>query len=297
MEAMGSARVLKVAMQGERLQRLQKLGLIGGAVLWFLLFWFSGWDWWPGVIYAVAPMLLVVLPGIRRLVDESWGLVAGLVLFALQLLPDVDGALAAVAWGATVGVVAACTVRRGRHGWRQWLPWCGVAAGVAVAGLGLAVWLSGQAARDQAAQQAVWDQHQDSVSRVLPSRPREAVFALVEGVADAGKVPQACGVFSPTAAAEFAVAHQAADCPGALATLRTQIRSWSDYVNQLSVPTQPDELNPPAAGQPFQLDACHLQFTNVIAGGDEQAGPQIGRLTLLQQRGNGWLVTEYRPCG
>lgn len=293
---MGSRQVLKAAMQGERLQRLQKLGLIGAGVLWLLLFWWSGWDWWPGVVYAVVPMLVVVLPGVRRLVDESWGLVVGLALFALQLLPEVDGALVAVAWGAAAAVVSACTVRRGQHGWRQWLPWCGVAAGLATAGVGLAVWFSGQADRDRAAEQAAQEQHEDSVSRVLPQRPRAAVFALVEGVADPARAPQACGVFSPTAAAEFAVAHQAADCPGALAVLRTRIQSWSDYVNQLSVPSQPDEMNPPGPGRPFRMDACHLTFTNVVAGGDEQAGPQIGLLTLVQQRGNGWLVTEYRPC-
>lgn len=296
MEGMGSAEVVKDALNGDRTRRVRRRALLGAAVLALLAFWWSDWDWWPGVVWAGVPMLLVMLPGIRKLVDEEWGLLAGLLLFALQLLPQLDGAQVAMAWGAAALVVAAATFRRGRHGWRAWAPW--VAAGLALVtfGIGFAVWWSGQAERDADQARQAQEAHRYNVSKLLPTSPREAVFALVEGVAQTERADRVCTVFSPVAAASFAVAHRAADCEGALAVLRAQIKDWSAYVNQLWIPTQEQEKNPPKAGMPRQLDACHLEFGNVLAGDHPDAGPQLGVLTFEQQYGNGWLIIAYEPC-
>ncbi|WP_329073496.1 hypothetical protein [Amycolatopsis sp. NBC_01480] len=292
----GGQQVLSVLAPGQAGQKIQRRVLLGVGLLAFLLFWWSGWDWWPTVVYAVVPTLIVILPGVRRLVDESWGLIVGLTLAAFVLMPQVPGSLVATAWGLALGAVAASTIRRHRFGWRKWVPRAALVPAVALVVLGGLAWWAG--AQDRAAEQArqAAEAHQHNVSKLLPTSPRSAVFALVEAVAVPTKADRVCFAFSPTAAAEFAAAHQAADCMGALAKLRTQVRTFYDYVNQLGIPTQAEETSPPPAGAPLHLDACHLTFTNFISGGDEHAGPQIGMLTFERQFGNGYLITDYQPC-
>lgn len=288
--------VLGVLGPGPLGRKIQLLTLLGVGTLAFLLFWWSDWHWWPTILFFLGPLVFVALPGIRRLIDESWGLVVGCLLAAFVLMPETPGSLVATAWGLAIVAVAGAAFRRHRFGWRKWVPLAALVPAVALVVLGGLAWWAGAQARaaDEArqAQQA----HQYNVSKLLPTSPRSAVFALVEAVAVPAKADRVCYAFSPTAAAEFAVAHQAADCIGALAKLRTQVRTFYDYVNQLGIPTQDEEKNPPAAGAPTHLDACHLTFTNFISGGDEHAGPQLGLLTFQQQYGNGYLITSYQPC-
>lgn len=288
--------VLSVLAPGPTGLAILRRTLLGAAVLSFLMLWWSGWRWFPTVIWAVIPTLIVVLPGVRRLIDESWGLVVGLLVGAFALTAYVPGELVAVAWGAAIAAVAGLMLVKGGFGWRKWVPIAALSVAGVLVLVGGIVWIVGakeRAAEDQRQAQLA---HEDAVAKLLPASPRSAVFALVEGVAVPEKAERVCFAFSPTAAAEFAVAHQAADCVGALAKLRTQIRSFSDYVNQLSIPTQAEETSPPAPGAPRHLDACHLEFTNFISGGDAAAGPQIGLLTFQQQHGAGYLITEYQQC-
>ncbi|WP_435062374.1 hypothetical protein [Amycolatopsis thermoflava] len=289
----GSRSVLKAAEMGPGLRTAQKLALIGAAVLWFLLFWWSGWDWWPGVVYAGVPLLIVILPGIRRLVDESWGLVVGLALFALQLMPDVDGALVAIAWGAAIAAVSAATIRRRRHGWRQWAPWIGVAVGGLLAGVAFLVWLSYEADRDAAAAARAAEDRRYQLSKLYPPTPRSAIFQLIDGVVTPPKREGICFMFSPTAEQQFAQTHGAADCEGALANLQRQITDFGGYVNYMYIPrTAEVDLSPGVV----QLDACRLEFSSWLTGGPDNPGPQLGRFEFEQQYGNGWMVTTYQGC-
>ncbi|WP_410597856.1 hypothetical protein [Amycolatopsis sp. lyj-23] len=288
--------VLSVLAPGPTGLAILRRTLLGVAVLAFLLLWWSGWRWFPTVIWAVIPTLVVVLPGVRRLIDESWGLVVGLLVAAFALTASVPGELVAVAWGAAIAAVAGLMLVKGGFGWRKWVPIAALSvAGVLVVTGGI-VWIVNAKDRAAEAQRQAQLAHEDNVSKLLPTSPRSAVIGLVEAVAVEAKAERACFTFSPTAAAEFAVAHQAADCLGALAKLRKDVRNFDDYVNQVSIPTQDEEKNPPPAGAPRRLDACHLEFSNFISGGDDRAGPQIGLLTFQQQHGNGYLITEYRPC-
>lgn len=288
--------VLSVLAPGPTGLTILRKALLGVAVLAFLLLWWSGWRWFPTVIWVVIPTLVVVLPGVRRLIDESWGLVVGLLVGALALTAYVPGELVAVAWGIAVAAVAGLMLVKGGFGWRKWVPIGALSVAGVLVVVGGIVWIIDAKDRAAEAQRQAQLAHEENVSKLLPTSPRSAVFGLVEGVAIPEKADRVCFTFSPVAAAQFAVAHQAADCLGALAKLRTEVRSFSDYVNQLSIPAQDEEKNPPPAGRPVHLDACHLEFTNFISGGDPEAGPQIGQLTFEQKYGNGFLITEYRPC-
>lgn len=289
----GSRSVFKAAEMGPGLRTVQKLALIGAAVLWFLLFWWSGWDWWPGVVYAGVPLLVVILPGIRRLVDESWGLVVGLALFALQLMPDVDGALVAIAWGAAIAAVSAATIRRGRHGWRQWAPWIGAAVGVLLAGVAFLVWLSYEADLDAAAAARAAEDRRYQLSKLYPPTPRSAIFQLIDGMVTPMKREMVCFMFSPEAELQFAQAHGAADCESALGTLQRQITSFDDYVNYAWIPSGSETVISPGREV---LDACHLEFSSWLTGGNPNPGPQLGTFEFEQQYSNGWKVTRYTPC-
>ncbi|MFC9250644.1 hypothetical protein [Amycolatopsis thailandensis] len=292
----GSKQVLSVFSPGQAGLAILRRILVGAVILTFLLLWWSGWKWFPAVIWLVVPMIAVVLPGIRRMVDESWGLVVGLVLCAFSLTEDVPGALVAVAWGLAIAAVAGLVLLKGGlAGWRKWVPITALSiAGILVL-TGEIVWIIGANARKAEAARLAEQSRQYNVSKLLPTSPRDAVFALVEGVTGTEKAENVCTVFSPVAAAQFAVAHRAADCAGAFATLRGQIRNERAYVT-LWIPTQESEksLSPP--GQPRQLDACGLKFGNALSGEEPDAGPQLGKLTFVQQFGAGWLITDYRPC-
>lgn len=72
--------------ESEIARRVQRFMLLGAATLSVLLTWFSGWYWWAW-LWGVIPLIVVMLPGIRRLVDESWGLVVGLLVVGLAPPP------------------------------------------------------------------------------------------------------------------------------------------------------------------------------------------------------------------
>jgi hypothetical protein len=48
---------------------VRQFALLGAGVLALILTWLSGWYWWAW-LWAVIPLAVVSLPGIRRLVDE-----------------------------------------------------------------------------------------------------------------------------------------------------------------------------------------------------------------------------------
>uniref|UniRef100_UPI003F4937A4 hypothetical protein n=1 Tax=Amycolatopsis sp. CA-290885 TaxID=3239925 RepID=UPI003F4937A4 len=280
---------------GPGMHKVQRLAVLGAGVLWLLLFWWSDWTWWPQLLLLIIPTVLVVLPGIRKLVDESWGLIAGLLLAAYTLMFSVDGALVAVAWGAAIGAVAAASFRRHRFGWRKWAPLAALVPAIVLLVLGgLAWWATASDRAEREAQQRA-EQHAYDKSKLLPTA-RGSVFMLVEaiGLDYPERRARACAVFTPEAASQFAAAHQAPDCPAALLQLHGKVRKFHDYVNQMSIPS--DAVFQDYKAKTARIDACRLEFTSILAGGDPQAGPQVGVLHLQQQYSNGFLITGYEAC-
>jgi len=286
--------VLQALSPGPAGQRVQRRALLGTFALAFLLFWWSGWDWWPAVVWFLAPLIVVILPGIRRLVDETWGLIAGFILAALMLMPELPASRVTVAWGLAIAATAGVSLRRHRVGWRKWVPIIALGLGMVLAFVGGLTWWAGEHDRRADAARQAEEVHRYQVSKTLPTSGRSAVLSLVEAVAFTvpQKVDGICFVFTPPAAAQFAAAHQAMDCPGAIAQLHQQVRARGDYANDVFIPGAADRDDPA-----HRIDACHLDFGNYLTGATQDPGPQIGVLTIERQYGNGYLITGYQPCG
>lgn len=292
----GMGRPWAVALLGdsEIARRVQKLTLLGAGVLALLLFAFSGWYWWA-LLWGLIPLVVVSLPGVRRLVDESWGLIVGLFVVALSLADRVEGSLWWLALSLAAGAVAGSVMRRRRRGWRRWVPLSvlGLAlVGVLVSGL---AWWSGKAARDAEAARQAELFHEQQVAKLRPRSPRAVAYALVEAVGQPKeRAERTCIVFSDAAARQFAASVGAPDCVSAFEQLNRQITDWYAYVNELWVPYDAVEQH---AGSGFaQLDACRLEWGNVLSGEVANAGPQLGRMDMVQQYGEGYLVTRFEPC-
>lgn len=274
----------------EIVRRVQRLALLGFGTLALLLTWFSGWYWWAW-LWAVIPLVVVILPGIRRLVDESWGLAAGLLVVALTLSTHTAGALLSMAWTLAAAVVAGAVASWRRGGLIPLgafgLTLVGVVASVAV-------WWSGNAAADAEAARQAELFHEQQIAQLRPNTPRGVVIALVDAVGEPWRADRVCIVFAPQAAEQFAAAQHAPDCVSALGHLHDQIRDFDAYVNQLWIPAGADHVDQRA--RTASVDACHLEFGNVLSGDSPDAGPQLGRFDMAQQFGAGYLVTNYQPC-
>lgn len=291
---MGTGRTLSETLlgQSETARKLQQFALLGTATLALLLTGFAGWYWWPW-LWGLIPLVVVVLPGIRRLIDELWGLLAGLLAVALVLSSHVEASAASLAWSLAAAVTAGgvATWRRGGI-----VPLVAVGVTVAAVIASTAVWWSGENQRDAAAELQAQLFHEQQVAKLRPHRPQGVVTALVEAVATpAERADRACIVFSPEAAREFADAHHAPDCVSALQALSRQVRDFDVYVNQLGLPANAVTYSGPRMSN-ATVDACHLEFGNVLSGDMPTAGPQLGRLDMVQQYGEGYLVTDYQPC-
>jgi hypothetical protein len=73
-----------------------------------------------------------------------------------------------------------------------------------------------------------------------------------------------------------------------------KVTAAGDYVNNLYLSGQAAQSNPDGT---LSVDACHLDFSGLTDDTPHpNPGPQIGMLTLAQQRGQGHLIVEYRAC-
>ncbi|PXY16498.1 hypothetical protein BAY59_38460 (plasmid) [Prauserella coralliicola] len=290
---MGTGRPLAEALlgQSEIARRLQQFALLGAATLALLLTWFSGWYWWPW-LWALIPVLVVILPGIRRLVDESWGLIAGLLVVALSLSGRVEASTATLAWSLAAAVTAGA-VAYWRRGGLVPLAALGVTLVALVASV--AVWWSGKAERDAEAARQAQLFHEQQVAKLRPRTPRAVVYALVEAVGyPADRAERTCIVFDDQAARQFAASVGAPDCAAAFHRLSEQVRDRYAYVNEMWLPYQ--AVSQHAGSGAARVDACQLEWGNVLSGEVSNAGPQLGRMDMVQQYGEGYLVTRFAPC-
>ncbi|NIH81417.1 hypothetical protein [Amycolatopsis viridis] len=263
--------------------------LVGAFVLAWLSLWWSDWHWWPATWWFLAPLVVVViLPGIRRRVDKTWGLVAGFLLAALVLMPEVPGALIQLAWGLAIAATGVVSFRRPRSGSGAWVPIMAlVVGGVLIAG-GL-VWWGNESDRKAA---AAAEYRLYRLSLLYPKFPHRVVWQLIEGMRTPAKRYLVCFMFSPAAEQQFARAHGAADCEGALANLQPQITNFNGSAGNVEIPDHQTDYRLGRA----RLDACHLKLPTPGTDRYDNAGPQLGMFELEEQYDNGWMVTNYEPC-
>jgi hypothetical protein len=76
--------------------------------------------------------------------------------------------------------------------------------------------------------------------------------------------------------------------------MAAEVTAAGDYVNNLYLSGQASQSNPDGT---LSVDACHLDFSGIADDiPHANPGPQIGRLTLAQQRGQGHLIVGHRTC-
>jgi hypothetical protein len=104
-----------------------------------------------------------------------------------------------------------------------------------------------------------------------------------------GDVAGVCDLFTDVGRSQFASAHQAADCPAAVASMNAKVIDHELYADPHGAAEGPG-----AAGRTV-VDGCHLTWSTW--SGSRHPGPQIGRLELEHPPGQvGYLIAGYRPC-
>lgn len=267
------------------------LGLLAvAAVLWPI----SGWGLWPWA-YGLGATLVVGATlgaiGAREAIGPAWILAAGLLVADGFLLSYTTP----TGWGLAAGVVftlLGIAAKSGRFGVANWVRLTALISGPLLLVTCLIVYAVGAVQQHRQQDQAEQRAREFQLAKMLPSSPRAVVISLVESIARRDPV-HGCFVFNEQAAEQFARAHGAADCAGALNRLAGQITDWSDYVNNVWLPYDAETRPTPGSAV---LDACQLEWSNFLSGSNPSPGPQLGRLTVLQQYGQGWKVVDYRPC-
>ena len=276
------------------------------AALWVL----TGQPWQPLAAGVAATVLVRLLTRVRAY-QPARATLAGLLVAGLVLLADqsvwawllVGGTTIA----ATIGLAAprpVALITDGRTAtpvltraprfspllhWRTHVAL--LSALVAVLGLVGVVQQYAAAQRQQAVQQQA---SALSRARLLSPSPARAARALLQEVAEDD--PSACTTLLDLGGAtQLAVTVAVTDCPAAVHALRARVLSASRY-------PQPDADTTPttATGDIATADTCHMTWNalNWWTGRPPAppAGPQIGRLTLHQVLGQGWVITDVQRC-
>lgn len=154
-----------------------------------------------------------------------------------------------------------------------------------------------QTAAQQQAQHAadVRTNRQLQLARELPATPPDVLVALVEFVGEGGPTADslACLMFSPAAAAQFAASVDGRDCSSAIEALHDQVSDRGTYVNAVIVPPEAWSVS----GGTATVDGCAAKWSGLLDTTPTQMpGPVPGWLALTRQEGQGWLITDYRPC-
>lgn len=253
-----------------------------------LLWPFSNWNWWPVVTGLGVLVLLYLLrlnwlllgwaPHLAGLVSVTlllgrtgpwvWGFAAGLGLLGYGLVRLPDRRLVAVGAALTVVFGIGYTVSQYRTD-----------AEVAQEG-----------ARTSAQQAA----------NVMATSAELLVPSFTNSLAG-GDSRTMCDLLGPTAAAQFAVAHAAPDCAGAVAAMTAQISNPGAY-RSASLPPGSIVKRPDGA----TVDACRARWraggggAATAAMGTQTAapGPELGRFELRRfpGRADAFLVSGYAPC-
>ncbi len=243
---------------------------IGAAAL--LLWPFSGWSWVPWLVGLVLLVLLRLLrlDGLLR----GWVLHLGGVVVVVGLMYSTGPWAWALA--GSIGVLLAGLVQ---------LPMWKLAAVGAVlcvisgVGFGFATYRDRQ---ELAAQQA--EANTQSFSLQGERTPERVLGALLEGIGQ-GDVPGVCGLLDEPARDAFIKASGAADCPGAVATLRSAAGTPPRYENLDAITVK--------SGAGWTTDGCRTAWAAPPLG-----GPGLGRIDVrkAQPPGGTYFIGAFLPC-
>ncbi|GAB3889907.1 hypothetical protein GCM10029964_060460 [Kibdelosporangium lantanae] len=104
-----------------------------------------------------------------------------------------------------------------------------------------------------------------------------------------GDAAGVCDLFTDAGRTQFAAAHQAADCPAAVASINAKVTDHELYADPHGATEAPN------AGGRVVVDGCHLTWSSW--SGTSRPGPQVGRLELEHPPGQmGYLIVGYRSC-
>jgi hypothetical protein len=242
---------------------------IGSAAL--LLWPFAGWAAIPWLVGLGVLVLLRLLRLDGLLRGWVWHL-GGLVVVAGLMYSTGPWAWALA---ASIGVLVAGLLQ---------LPWWRLAAvGVvmcAVSGVGFA-FSTYQTQEAQRAQDAA--ENAQSYSLQGERTPERVVGALLENIAQ-DDVPAFCGLLDVPARSEVVRATGAADCPGALAALRS--RTSNPQYQHLDAPTVQN-------GSVWLTDACRTAWATPALGGQA-----LGRIEVRKSAppGGTYFISRFLPC-
>jgi hypothetical protein len=283
--------------------------LSGLALVGLLAWWLSGWNAWPltGAAGALAVLALLRVP---RRAGPVWTAALALAVADAWWLTLVTPWWWAVLAGTILAAAAAAAAIATRLRTRRREILAALALGIVLlAGgiVGLAVTAAAERAEAQRQLQAAHDQ---AVPRIRPRGAGAMVFALTEQLAyislaqhgnpthapipgEQDAVATFCFNFSDTAQHQLAAALRVPDCAAAAETLARQVTGLA-YTNNVSLPGSATVQSPDG----LRVDACRLDFGTVFgdSGTVGPPGPQLGRLVLQQQSGEGHLVVSYAPC-
>lgn len=242
---------------------------IGSAAL--LLWPFAGWSWIPWLVGLGVLVLLRLLRLDGLLRGWVWHL-GGLVVVAGLMYSTGPWAWALA---ASIGVLVAGLLQ---------LPWWRLAAvGVvmcAVSGVGFG-FSTYQTQEAQRAQEAT--ENAQSYALQGERTPERVVGALLEDIAQ-NDVPAFCGLLDAPARADVVRITGAADCPAALAALRS--RSSNPPYQHLDAPTVQN-------GTVWSTDACRTAWASPALGGQA-----LGRIEVRKSEppGGTYFVSRFLPC-
>ena len=266
-----------------------------------LLWGLSGWTWTVAAVAlgaAVGTALVARFVGFLLPREGGWigaqagRLCVGAGLCALVVVSSVWTVLLAV--GLAVAVLALTQSREvGRIA-------VGVGAVLAVVGAsGVAVQVLRARADEEAAYRAAGDVAR---GRMLPQAPADALVALMRAVRRSNDPAGCTLLLDDAAAAQFAAAYGAPDCPAALRAAGAGVDDRSRYdhpdYNSLRV-DQPDPHGPAV------VDGCAVRWPptlDEILRGSSAAparppGPALGVVTIAPAYGTGWQIPAFRRCG
>lgn len=157
-------------------------------------------------------------------------------------------------------------------------------------------WIADATSRAEREAQWAAQQHEENLSRILPTSPEEALRTLHAMVAQ--NVPDhVCGLLDDTVQPAFAQAYGAAACPEAVAQLHAQVLDVPAYAT-VNVPDGEQGLEGDTSGW---INGCAVEFGTDLFGsmaGGSDPGPRLGWLHLHRIRPprGGMLIDRYVPC-
>lgn len=259
--------------------RLAPVLLLVFAVVWPL----AGFPWWPLVFVLALGVVLRVL-GFGYLLAGKRGPVLLVALLVVTTL------LAWTPWAAVTALGAALAIAGGFR-----LPrWQLLAVGmVLLLGAG-AGWvaetvITAQRKADSFALTSAYNRAQ-----LLPRSPREVLGGVMASVADAD-TSAACALFTDPTEAQLAAALDADDCAAAVAAWHARVTRPADY--GLSVRLRGDTSTVSPDRETATVTGCGLTWVSPLDGLQPAPGPaDVGRMELRRVLGQGYEITDYRPC-